>query len=136
MKRTTCTVIERCLLLSLIAITANCSRSNTLLEGRVEAQVGDHVVVVTDCYRSSVPPPQRLDNTPARQPTYRFAPCRDAVVELRGAELVVNGTSYGELKPGDTITVDHGRVLINDHTATATATQEGSVTTGSTPAPN
>jgi hypothetical protein len=132
MKRTMCTAIERCLLLSLIAIAASCSRSNKLLEGRVEAQVGDHVVVVTDCYRTSVPPPQRLDNTPAGQPTYRFAPCRDAVVELRGAEVVVNGTAYGDVKPGDTITVDHGRVLINDRAATATAKQGGSDTTGST----
>lgn len=113
MKPTTCTVIESCLLLPLIAITASCSRSNNLLEGRVQAQVGDHVVVVTDCYRTSVPQPQRFDNTPAGQSTYRFAPCRDAVVELRGAQLVVNGTSYGEVKPGDRITVDHGRVLIN-----------------------
>lgn len=124
MKRTTCTVIECGLLLSLIAITTSCSRSNNLLEGRVEAQVGDHIVVVTDCYRTSVPPPQQLDNTPAGQPSYRFAPCRDAVIELRGAELVVNGTSYGQVKPGDAITVDHGRVKINDRAATATATQE------------
>jgi hypothetical protein len=119
MKHTTCTVIEHCLLLSLIAVAASCSRSNNLLEGRVEAQVGDHVVVVTDCYRTSAPAPQRLDNTPAGQPTYRFAPCRDAVVELRGVEVIVNGTSYGEIKPKDTITVDHGRVLINDRAATA-----------------
>lgn len=132
MKRTTCTVIQHCLLFSLVVIAVSCSRSNNLLEGRVEAQVGDHVVVVTDCYRTSVPPPERLDNTPAGQPTYRFAPCRDAIVELRGAELVVNGTSYGKTKPGDTITVDHGRVLINDSAATATAMQEGPNTTGST----
>jgi hypothetical protein len=136
MKRTTCTVIESCLLLSLIAITASCSRSNNLLEGRVEAQVGDHVVVVTDCYRTSVPQPQRLDNTPAGQATYRFAPCRDAVIELRGAELVVNGTLYGELKSGDRITVDHGRVLINDRAATATSTPKGLDATEPTPAPN
>ena len=129
-----CTVIQRSLLLSLIVIAASCSRSNSLLEGRVEARVGDHVVVVTDCYRTSVPPPQRLDNTPAGQPAYRFAPCRDVVVELRGAEVVVNGTSYGEIKPRDTITVDHGRVLINDRMATAT--QAGSDTTRSTSAPH
>ena len=131
MKRTTCTVIERCLFLSLIAIAASCSRSNNLLEGRVEAQVGDHVVVVTDCYRTSVPPPRRLENTSSRQAIYQFAPCRDAVVELRGVELVVNGTSYGEVKPKDTITVDHGRVLINDRAATAKQN-----TTGSTSAPH
>ena len=133
MKCTTCTVIEYCLLFSLIALTGSCSRSNNLLEGRVQAQVGDHLVVVTDCYRTSVPPPQRIDNTPAGQSTYRFAPCRDAVVELRGTELVVNGTSYGNVKAGDTITVDHGRVLINDRAATAT--QAGSVT-GFTRPPN
>ena len=44
----------------------------------------------------------------------------NCAVELRGAELVVNGTSYGGVKPGDAITVDHGRVLINDRAATAT----------------
>lgn len=134
MKRSTCTAIERCLLLLLIAIAASCSRSNNLLEGRVEAQVGDHVVVVTDCYRTSVPPPQRLDNTSTGQPTFRFAPCRDAVIELRGIEVIVNGTSYGEVKPKDTITVDHGRVLINDRAAIAK--QAGLDTTGSTSAPN
>jgi len=134
MKRTACIVIERCLLLSLIAIAVSCSRSNNLLEGRVEAHVGDHLVVVTDCYRTVVPPPQRLDNTPAGQPAYRFAPCRDAVVELRGVEVVVNGTSYGEVKPEDTITVDHGRVLINDRAATP---KQGELdATRSTSAPN
>ena len=120
MKRTTCNLIEAGILLSLIAIATTCSSSNNLLEGRVETRVGDHVVVVTDCYRTSAPSPERLDNTPDGQPAYRFAPCRDAVVELRGAELVVNGTSYGAVKPGDAITVDHGQVLINDRAATAT----------------
>jgi hypothetical protein len=136
MKRTTCNLIEGGILLALIAIATTCSRSNNLLEGRVQAQVGDHVVVVTDCYRTSVPSSERLDNTPDGQPTYRFAPCRDAVVELRGAELVVNGTSYGGVKPGDAITVDHGRVLINDRAATATATPAKSNTPTSVSPPN
>ncbi len=131
MKRTTWNLIEAGMLLSLIAIATTCSPSNNLLEGRVEARVGDHVVVVTDCYRTSAPSPERLDNTPDGQPTYRFAPCRDAVVELRGAELVVNGTSYGRVKPGDAITVDHGRVLINDRAATATTTPDISNTPAS-----
>ena len=136
MKRTKCNLIEGGILLSLIAIATSCSPSNNLLEGRVQARVGDHVVVVTDCYRTSVPSSERLANTPEGQPTYRFAPCRDAVVELRGAELVVNGTSYGGLKPGDAITVDHGRVLINDLAATATATPGRSNTPASASAPN
>jgi hypothetical protein len=124
------------ILVSLIAIATTCSRSNNLLEGRVQAQVGDHVVVVTDCYRTSVPSSEQLDNTPDGQPTYRFAPCRDAVVELRGAELVVNGTSYGGVKPGDAITVDHGRVLINNRAATAMTTPARSNTPASVSPPN
>lgn len=134
MKHTTRAVIEFSLL-ALIVIAASCSRSNNLLEGRVEALVGDHVVVVTDCYRTSVSPPQRLDNPSAGHSTYRFAPCRDAVIELQGAEVVVNGTSYGEVKPKDTITVDHGRVLINERVATATATLRGSDATEPNSAP-
>ena len=136
MKRTTCNLIEGGILLSLIAIATTCSPANNLLEGRVQAQVGNHIVVVTDCYRTSVPSPEQLDNTPDGQPTYGFAPCRDAVVELRGAELVVNGTSYGEVKPRDTIAVDHGRVLINDRAATATATAGRSTTPASVSPPN
>jgi hypothetical protein len=94
-----------------------CSRSNNLLLGRVEAAVGGHTVVVTDCYRVSVPGPQKLEETAAGQPVYRFAPCRDAVVLIRGEELVVNGRSYGRIGGNDRVTVDHGRVLINERAA-------------------
>jgi hypothetical protein len=97
------------------ALAAACGRSNNLLEGRVEAKVGAHAVVVTDCYRTSVPAPQKIeDASSAGRETYRFTPCRDADVLIRGDELVVNNTSYGRLKQGDSVTVDHGRVLIND----------------------
>ena len=133
MKRTTCNLIEAGILLSLIAIATTCSRSNNLLEGRVEARVGDHVVVVRDCYRTSAPSPERLDKTPDGQPTYRFAPCRDAVIEVRGGQLVVNGTLYGEVKPGDAITVDHGRVLINDRAATAAPDRSNTPASASPP---
>lgn len=136
MNRATCNPIEGGILLALIAIATTCGRSNNVLEGRVQAQVADHMVVVTDCYRTSTPSSERLDNTPDGQPTYRFAPCRDAVVELRGAELVVNGTSYGRVKPGDAITVDHGRVLINDRPGTATAIPAKSNTAPSVSRPN
>ena len=84
-----------------------CSRSNNLLLGRVQAQVGSHTVVVTDCYRTSVPPPQRLGDA-----VYRFMPCRDADVLIRGDDLLVNGQSYGRLTPADAVLVDHGVVSI------------------------
>jgi len=93
-------------LLALLLLSA-CSRSNNLLLGRVQAQVGSHTVVVTDCYRTSVPPPQRLGDA-----VYRFTPCRDADVLIRGDELLVNGQSYGRLNPADAVLVDHGVVSI------------------------
>jgi hypothetical protein len=94
----------------LLLILAACTRSNNLLLGRVEASVDGHKVVVTDCYRTSVPTPTQSGAT------WRYEPCRDAIVVIRGAELQVNGTTYPTLHPGDSVTVDHGKVLINDKT--------------------
>jgi hypothetical protein len=93
-----------------------CSRSNNLLLGRVEGRVGGHTVVVTDCYRTSVPAPQS-SGPEGREGTYRFVPCRDADITISGGRLTVNGRSYGALADGDTVVVDHGKVLVNDHEA-------------------
>lgn len=87
-------------------LLAGCSKSNNLLLGRVEASVAGHTVVVTDCYRTSVPPPQSESNGA------RFTPCRDADVLIRAEQLTVNGTAYGPLSPGARVIVDHGRVSI------------------------
>jgi hypothetical protein len=84
-----------------------CSRRNNLLLGRVESPVGAHTVVVTDCYRTSVPGPEQVEAT-----AYHYMPCRDADVWIRGEELTVNGKSYGHLNPDDGVLVDHGVVSI------------------------
>lgn len=89
-----------------------CSRSNNLFFGRVEANVGSHTVVVTDCYRASVPPPEKLGATADGQPVFRFMPCRDADVMIRGDVLAVNGMQYGHLNPADGVLVDHGVVSV------------------------
>jgi hypothetical protein len=108
--------------LCLATLLPACSRSNNLIEGRVESKVGTHTVVVTDCYRTSVPAPQKVDATTAGgHETYRFTPCRDADILISDEALTVNGTSYGRLKPDDAVTVDHGKVLINEQAAQATA---------------
>jgi hypothetical protein len=91
-----------------------CSRENNLLLGRVEATIGGHQVVVTDCYRTSVPKPTEGAAPAGGTREYRYTPCRDADVLIRGDQLLVNGRSYGRINPGDSITVDHGKVLIND----------------------
>ncbi|PYP82987.1 MAG: hypothetical protein DMF61_24685 [Blastocatellia bacterium AA13] len=98
-----------------------CRRSNNLLLGKVEASVGTHQVAVTDCYRLSVPPPERLPDTEGGQAAYRFAPCRDAEVVIRGEDLEVNGRHYGLLNKNDSVTVDHGQVLVNDRDASPTS---------------
>lgn len=104
----------------LVAGTGLGCRSNNLLLGRVEATVAEHSVVVTDCYRIRVPRPEPLDGV-AGGPDIgaHFMPCRDADLTIRQQQLTVNGRTYGRLQPGDHVTVDHGRVLINDQPATA-----------------
>ena len=94
------------------AALTGCSRSNNLLLGEVQAQVGTHTVRVTDCYRTSVPPPERLADA-GGQASYRFMPCRDADVRIRAGELTVNGRSYGHIQQSDAILVDHGVVSVN-----------------------
>jgi hypothetical protein len=95
-----------------VGLTAGCSRSNNLLLGRVEAEVAGHTVVVTDCYRTKVPPPETVTNANGSR-TYRFAPCRDAIVTIEGDELKVNGKPYGKLGVSDDVLVDHGVVSVN-----------------------
>jgi len=90
---------------------AGCSRSNNLLLGRVEAHAGSHRIVVTDCYRTSVAPPREIPGAPG-EVGYRFTPCRDADVLIRGGKLWVNGQDYGPIGPRDRILVDHGAVSI------------------------
>ena len=109
------------MLIACIVMQCGCSRSNNLLLGRVESTVAGHRIEVTDCYRTSVPSPRQLPDLPDGKKVYEFIPCRDADVLIRGEELIVNGTPYGVLKDGDVITVDHGKVLINEHAALATS---------------
>src|SRR4051812_8561754 len=95
-----------------VSVMPACSKSNNLLFGRVEAQIADHTVAVTDCYRTSVPPPVTIADLRGGT-TYRFAPCRDAVVTIKDEQLTVNGRSYGKLKPAAAVLVDHGVVKVD-----------------------
>ncbi len=94
------------LLCCIAVLTAACSQSNNLFLGEVRAMAGSHKILVTDCYRLSVDPPRTT------QDGYRYTPCRDADVEIRKEEAIVNGRSYGHMKPADSILVDHGAVSI------------------------
>ncbi len=98
--------------ITLTVVLSACSRSNNLFLGEVETQVGQHTVRVTDCYRTSVPKPERLPGVNG-QLAYRFMPCRDADVRIEGGELTVNGQSYGSIGETDAVLVDHGKVSVN-----------------------
>ena len=95
-------------MISLALLSAACTKENNVLLGRVERSLGTHLVVVTDCYRTSAPAPQQVGAA-----EYHYRPCNDADVWIRTEELTVNGRAYGKLNPGDGVLVDHGVVSID-----------------------
>jgi hypothetical protein len=101
------------MLFFLALLLGSCSKSNNVLLGRVEEKVGSHIVIVTDCYKTSVPPPQLLKSA-SDKPFYRFTPCLDADVVIDGDQLIVNGRPYGTIGQADTVIVDHGKILVNN----------------------
>jgi hypothetical protein len=100
-----------------IGLIAGCSKSNNVLLGRIESRIGTHTVIVTDCYRTSVPSPQTIVDSTDGSIIVHFKPCMDAEIIIHNEQLFVNGISYEKLTPGDTVVLDHGRVLINTHDA-------------------
>jgi hypothetical protein len=103
--------------LSAAVVVTGCSKSNSVLLGRVEANLGTHPIIVTDCYRTSVPSTQMTKDPVDGTVVYRWAPCVDADVVIHHDLLMVNGKAYKRLSPGDTIIVDHVQVLVNTHVA-------------------
>ena len=54
---------------AVLVLLFGCSRSNNLLLGRVQATVGTHAVVVTDCYRTEARNPKSWPMKAAGQST-------------------------------------------------------------------
>ena len=97
---------------AVMTLSSACSRSNNMLLGEVQAKVGSHEVRVTDCYRTSVSPPQETKGADGKV-SYRFTPCRDADILIHDEQVLVNGVPYGHVDANDAILVDHGVVSIN-----------------------
>ena len=105
MNTLTCRIAVAFVLLTLAA----CSRSDNVLLGRVETEINGHRIAVADCYQFfGIPEAKKLG-----EGSYEYSPCKGTVVALQGDELFVNGTSYGNLAADDSVTVNHGKVLIN-----------------------
>lgn len=96
--------VQTLLLLTLTCIlgAVGCGHSNNLLLEEVRARMGTHEILVTDCSRTRVPQPT------ASEMTFRWEPCRDAVIAIENERLTVNGRDYGHLNDRDSVVVDHG----------------------------
>lgn len=97
---------------ALAVFASSCARLDSVVFGHVEATVGGHRVSVTDCYRTSIPEPDRPTALADGTQVYRWAPCRDAQVVIRGKTLIVNDREIGPILPSDGILVDHGKVSV------------------------
>lgn len=91
------------LVTGLLLTLCGCSEHNNLVAGRVENTVAGHKVVVTDCYQTSVSEPGPDS----------WMPCKDADIKIGNGQLTVNGQGYGQISPGDSVLVDHGKVSID-----------------------
>lgn len=102
--------VNSCLVFTLFP-ACNSSQQNALL-GKQQATIGGHTIVVTDCYRTDKAQAETvIDDKGAT--VYRFAPCKDANIEIRNEQLIVNGKSYGQIKAGVSVTLDHHQLLVN-----------------------
>ncbi len=111
-----------CLCLCSAFALQGCARVESVVLGRVENRIEDHAVVVTDCYRIGEQSVETGEKS-AGGVTYKYAPCRDAVIFIKRGELIVNNKSYGLLNQHDAVTVDHGKVLINEKEAAEIASK-------------
>lgn len=91
-----------------VALTVGCPKPRGVVLGKVTLQLDGHDVVVTDCQRM----PAATPAAPKTPGVFHWAPCRDADITIRGTVLVVNGRSYGPLRAGDAVLVDHDQVVI------------------------
>jgi hypothetical protein len=60
-----------------------------------------------------VPQPEETRDSASGPTSYHWEPCKDAIIGIRDETLTVNGKEYSKLAAGDTVVVDHGRVLVN-----------------------
>jgi hypothetical protein len=92
--------------LVLICGTSGCS-VNVSVNAMRETDLGSHHVVV----RPGSTMTSTTEATFCENATYEFT-CGDVQIKIENEALTVNVKSYGMLKPGESIEVDHGKVLV------------------------
>lgn len=99
---------SRSLLICLVLLcgTSGCT-VNVSVNAMRETDLGSHHVVV----RPGSTTTSTTEATFGENATYEFT-CGDVQIKIENEALAVNGKSYGMLKPGESIEVDHGKVLV------------------------
>ena len=91
-----------------IALSHGCSVKFSVNE-KNETDMGSHHVVVKPgaTFTSS------SSSAGGSQTEYHYT-CGDVNIAIRNEELIVNGKTYGPLKPNDSILIDHGTVYVRN----------------------
>ena len=82
------------------------------LRGKHENQVGSHQVTIIRPCGLFTENTTRIENLPGRTKYEYVCGETKVTIGLKDNELTVNGQSYGAIKEGDSITFDHGKVLV------------------------
>jgi hypothetical protein len=98
--------------LALLFLSQGCSYQEAL-RGKHENQVdGHHIVIMKPCglFTENT---TRIENVPGRTKYEYICGETNVSMVLKDNELSVNGQSYGMISEDDSITFDHGKVLIS-----------------------
>jgi hypothetical protein len=98
--------------LALLLLSQGCSYQEAL-RGKHENQVGSHQVVVMKPCGLFTENSTIIENIPGRTKYEYICGETNVSMVLKDNELSVNGQSYGTINEGDSITFDHGKVLVS-----------------------
>jgi hypothetical protein len=106
------------LALSLVSMGASC-HGHMSLANHGQDVINGHSVTIKPCLHSTNE--TLKDESPEN--SLHTMKCGETELLINNEELVVNGKSYGKLKEGAPVIVDHGKVLIDSTEATEVASR-------------
>ena len=92
-----------------LAFASGCEVKISPVASVCEADLGSHHVVVKPGSHSS----SHSSRSGGGTDTHEFT-CGDVSVTIKNETLIVNNIGYGNLKPGEAVLVDHGKVFVAD----------------------
>ncbi|HEY0006530.1 MAG TPA: hypothetical protein VGB17_17235 [Pyrinomonadaceae bacterium] len=102
------------LLLATVLVQGCQHNARELLLNQSATRLGSHKLLIrpSSNLHESTHAATEIDKADGK-PVYRFTAGQTTLV-IKNEVLSVNGKSYGTLNAGDSVTVDYGRVLVND----------------------